>query len=201
MSQSIILASSSKYRATLLQQLLQPLGLNFIQSAPQIDETQITGERPADMAMRLSKSKAEAVAKQHPDSIIIASDQVPYHTAFDSILRKPENQENAVAQLLKCSGTNVEFFTGLCVLNPRHAENRLQICVEQFTVKFRTLSVAEIERYVAIENPIDCAGAFKVEGLGITLFERLSGSDHNALIGLPLIRLSYFLRRCDLQMP
>lgn len=202
---SIVLASSSKYRAALLSQLLRPLHTEFTQFSPDIDESAIAGESPHDMAARLSKNKANAVAMHFPDSIIIASDQVPFHPSQHSILRKPNADKNAlesaVAQLQRCSGTRVEFHTGLCVLHPNHADFGCQIAVEQFDVVFRTLELKEIERYVTIEKPFDCAGAFKVEGLGISLFERLEGKDHNALIGLPLIQLSHFLRNCELLVP
>ncbi|MEM0912194.1 MAG: Maf family protein [Pseudomonadota bacterium] len=201
MPQSIVLASSSNYRAALLRQLLAPVGLEFLQFAPDIDESQVGNEPASAMAYRLSQAKAKAALDSYPDSIIIASDQVPFHPRAGHILRKPGSEANAIAQLRACSEACVEFYTGLCVISPGQTNNQIQTCVEQFNVIFRALSNAEIERYVAIEKPFDCAGAFKVEGLGISLFERLEGRDHNTLIGLPLIQLTDFLRNCGLQIP
>ena len=146
---------------------------------------------------RLSREKARAVASEHPDALIIGSDQV---ACIDgTILGKPGNRERAVAQLQQASGNLVTFHTGLSLLNSR--SGRSQTLCEPFTVRFRHLGREQIERYVDAERPFNCAGSFKSEGLGIALFESLQGEDPNALIGLPLIRLVTMLNNEGIPIP
>ncbi|WP_444944124.1 Maf family protein [Microbulbifer sp. ZKSA006] len=181
----LILASSSPYRRSLLQQL----GIPFQQDSPHIDETPLAGEDAHALAQRLASEKARALRDRHPEALIIGSDQVA--SCRGQILGKPENRERAIKQLLACNGEKVAFHTGLSLLNSASGEQLS--CVETFTVYFRQLSNAQIERYVELEQPYDCAGSFKVEGLGIALFEKLEGKDINTLVGLPLIRLTAML--------
>lgn len=181
----IILASSSAYR----QSLLAKLGLSFVAIAPQIDESPCPDESPKDLAKRLSTQKALAIANQHPGSLVIGSDQV---ASIDGILLgKPGDFGTAKKQLKLCSGREVTFYTGLCVHNGQ--QNRTSTRVESFVVSFRQLSEQQIESYLHKETPLDCAGSFKSEGLGICLFTKLTGNDPNSLIGLPLILLNEML--------
>ena len=177
----IILASSSPYRQSLLQQL----GIEFECHSPDIDESALDGESPSALAARLAEQKAKAVAEHYPNALIIGSDQVA--SLDGNRLGKPGNHTNAFIQLQSCSGREVNFYTGLCLYNS--ATCKQQLSVETFSVVFRELSTVTIERYLNKEQPYDCAGSFKVEGLGISLFERLEGDDPNSLIGLPLIKL------------
>ncbi|EXJ14397.1 Maf family protein [Imhoffiella purpurea] len=180
-SPALVLASTSRYRRALLEQL----GLSFRTDSPEVDETPRPNEPPQVLVMRLAEAKARAVAERHPDALIIGSDQV---ACLDGdILGKPGTRDRAIAQLERASGRSVLFQTGLCLLDAR--SGRAQTLVEPFRVHFRSLSRARIEGYLDREQPYDCAGSFKSEGLGIALFERLEGEDPNALIGLPLIRL------------
>lgn len=191
----ILLASSSPYRGRLLAQL----GLSFIQASPDIDETAIYNETPYELVSRLSEQKAMALSQQYSGHIIIASDQVAI-TPNNIVLGKPGTADNACKQLTDVSGQKVSFLTGLCVLSPCGDNNgiwRKQMIVEPYYVYFRTLSQAQIRHYVKRENPLDCAGSFKSEGLGISLFEKLEGDDPNALIGLPLIRLCSMLENIN----
>lgn len=181
----LILASSSPYR----RQLLEKINLKVETIAPNIDESARHGEKPSDLALRLSKSKALAVANQ-ANGLIIASDQVA--CVNNILLGKPGTASNAIKQLSLSSGHTVTFHTGLCLYNTE--TQTMQATVVPFHVTFRTLTEHEIENYVAIESPLDCAGSFKSEGLGITLFERMQGDDPNTLIGLPLIELCRMLR-------
>jgi MAF protein len=187
----ILLASSSKYRAKLLAQL----GLDFVQAAPNIDESAIDKEMPHDMVSRLSEQKALVLSEQHPMHIIISSDQIAV-TQRNEILGKPLTRERAVEQIMQVSGQKLTFLTGLCVLSPlpNSADGwHKQLAVVPYYVHFRPLSLAQINDYITREQPLDCAGAFKVEGLGISLFEKLEGDDPNSLIGLPLIALCSML--------
>ena len=183
---TLILASSSKYRL----QLLNQIGLHPLCIAPDIDETPKPREPAEALASRLSAEKARAVAKAHHASIIIAGDQVC--DVDGAILGKPGNAETAKQQLTLCSGREVIFHTGLCVLNTTN--NKLQIYTERVLVEFRALSSQEISTYITKEPAFDCAGSFKMEGLGISLFKRIRSEDPNSLIGLPLIKLCEFLR-------
>lgn len=182
MSQTpLVLASTSPYRRALLERL----GLEFMTASPNVDETRRPGEPPQVLVLRLAEAKARAVAETHSGALIIGSDQVA--CLDDAVLGKPGGRTQAIAQLERASGRCVLFQTGLCLLDTR--DGRAQTLVEPFRVHFRALTRARIERYLDREEPYDCAGSFKSEGLGIVLFERLEGDDPNALMGLPLIRL------------
>ena len=171
--------------------LLEKLGIPFECAAPEVDETPQPGESPRHLVMRLAKEKAQSLAARYPTHLIIGSDQV---CVLDGeITGKPHTEENACQQLLRARGTIVTFYTGLALYNS--ATGHLQTECEPFDVHFRHLSDKEIEGYVRKENPLQCAGSFKSEGLGITLFERLEGRDPNTLVGLPLIALCQMLRR------
>jgi septum formation protein len=177
----LVLASSSPYR----KQLLQRLGQAFDTTAPDVDETALAGETPEQLVRRLAEAKAKAVAKEFPNALIIGSDQVA--VLDGKILGKPGNHDNAVKQLQQASAKTVHFLTGLCLFNSK--TGNIQLDVIPFKVVFRKLSNAQIENYLLTEQPYNCAGSFKSEGLGIALFEKLEGDDPNALIGLPLIKL------------
>lgn len=185
----LVLASSSRYRRELLEKLKHP----FSWQAPEVDETPLTGEKPDVLALRLAQLKAEALAKAHPNSLIIGSDQVA--SLDGKLCGKPGNKENALSQLKAASGKNVTFYTGLCLLNTN--TGRHYSAVETYNAHFRTLSEAQIEYYLDQDQPFDCAGSFKSESLGISLLERLEGDDPNTLIGLPLIRLTQLLSQAD----
>ena len=182
---NLVLASTSIYR----KELLARLGLPFDTASPAVDESPQAGESPEQLVGRLAESKARAVAKRHPNALIIGSDQVA--VIEGEILGKPMNHERAVEQLHKVSGKTLLFITGLCVYNSR--TGRSQVDTVPFTVVFRPLSDRQIENYLRREQPYHCAGAFKSEALGVALCERLAGDDPTALIGLPLIRLTGML--------
>lgn len=184
---NVVLASTSPYRKAILEKL----GIEFICVAPEIDETQLANETPEQLVVRLSEQKARAVAKQFPDALIIGSDQVA--VVDGKILGKPGNHETAVSQLKRAAGKRVSFLTGLCLFNS--ASQQSQLDVVPFDVVFRQLTEQQIENYLRIEQPYNCAGSFKSEGLGIVLFERLEGDDPNTLMGLPLIRLVRMLEK------
>ena len=189
----IVLASTSRYRAELLRRLLP----EFEQRAPGTDEGALPGEAPDARAARLAHAKAAAAAGGLHDALVIGSDQV---AELDGVpLHKPGNATNACAQLAACSGRTVHFHTALCLLDTRHGLHKQH--VDHTRVHFRTLDVAEVERYVAREQPLDCAGSFKCEGLGISLFERIDNEDPSALIGLPLIALARLLRAAGIAVP
>lgn len=185
MSLPILLASSSVYR----KQLLEKLQLPFECSSPDIDESILAGESPEDYVHRLAIEKAKALASDYPNHIIVGSDQCAVFESENQkiILGKPHTVENAIKQLTKTSGKQVTFLTGLCVFNSQ--SQKLLSLVEPFSVHFRDLNKQQIERYIEQEMPLDCAGSFKSEGLGIRLFKALEGRDPNSLIGLPLIAL------------
>ena len=177
----LILASTSPYRKALLERLQ----LEFECDAPDIDESPLAGEAVDNMVVRLARLKAEAVAGNHPDALIIGSDQ---SAVLDGhILTKSGNYDAAFRQLQRASRKRVVFQTGLCVLNTRtgHARTACVPCA----VVFKALTDRMIKRYLEKDQPYNCAGSFKSEGLGIALFERFEGEDPNALIGLPLIKL------------
>lgn len=186
----LVLASTSPYRSALLTKLQLP----FITDAPEVDETPLPGESATELVIRLATAKARALAARYPQHLIIGSDQVC--VVADSICGKPHTEENARAQLRAASGKSVVFYTGLALYDSR--QQQLQSLCETFTVDFRALSDAEIAHYVSREKPLNCAGSFKSEGLGITLFDRLSGRDPNTLIGLPLIALCEMLRKAGM---
>lgn len=177
----LVLASTSPFRRSLLERL----GVPFTTASPGVDEARQPGEAPQALVLRLAEAKARAVAKDHPQALIIGSDQVA--CIDEMVLGKPGNRERAIEQLTRASERRVVFYTGLCLHNA--VTGRTQTCCEPFRVDFRQLSRAQIEGYVDREQPFNCAGSFKSEGLGIALFERLEGDDPNALVGLPLIRL------------
>ena len=177
----LILASTSPFR----RELLQRLGLPFSVASPDVDERRLDDESPQTLVARLAQAKARAVAAEHGDGLIIGSDQVA--VLEGRILGKPGDHERAVEQLSAASGKAVTFLTGLCLLDA--ASGRTQVEVVPFGVVFRALSAEQIEDYLRREQPYNCAGSFKSEGLGISLFRRLDGDDPNALIGLPLICL------------
>lgn len=190
---SLILASSSPYRRTLLERL----GLEFEWVAPDATEGYQAGELPADRAARLSLAKALEVAARYPDAVVIGSDQVA--AAGSRILDKPGDGAKCRAQLLSLSGTSARFFTGCAVVKPAASVRLLHL--DTTTVYFRPITASEIDRYIEREQPLDCAGGFKAEALGITLFESIESTDPTALIGLPLIWLAGALRRVGFALP
>ncbi len=183
----LVLASTSPFR----RELLGKLGLPFVTAKPDTDETPLANEAPDDLVARLSLAKAKAVAADHPNALIIGSDQVAFCNG--QILGKPGNHARATAQLQLLSGQSVRFFTGLTLLDTR--SQRSETVVEPFDVHLRELTLGQIDNYLSREEPYHCAGAFKSEGLGIALFRRLEGNDPNALIGLPLIQLVSLLEK------
>ncbi|WFM72663.1 nucleoside triphosphate pyrophosphatase [Halomonas sp. CKK8] len=186
----LILASSSPWR----RQLLERLGIPYAWESPDIDETPRPGEAPEALVHRLALTKAERLADRFPDHLIVGSDQV---ALFDGeILGKPGDAAKARANLARFSGQRVRFLTGLALLDTARGNHR--VCHERYDVVFRQLGEGEIARYVEREQPLDSAGSFRMEGLGIALFERLEGDDPNTLIGLPLIRLCDMLREAGL---
>jgi len=177
----LVLASTSPYRRDLLSRLKIPFGV----CSPEVDETPLPGETPEQTAYRLAIAKAQSPSGDFPDALIIGSDQV---ATLDGLqLGKPHTHDNAVKQLTMMRGRSVVFHTALCLYNSR--TDSTQARVVPFTVQFRNLSDSQIERYLAKEQPYNCAGSAKSEGLGIALIEKMSGDDPNALIGLPLIAL------------
>jgi len=189
----LLLASTSPHRRLLLERL----GLPFSCTAPGVDETRSFREPVTELVRRLSRAKAEAVAPRHPGALIIGSDQAAERDG--EILGKPGDHAGAVAQLSASSGKYLKFHTGLCLLDTRNGSRHEYVDVTR--VIFRKLSQAEIERYLQAEKPYDCAGSFKSEGLGISLFDGIESDDPSALVGLPLIALSRFLRECGIALP
>lgn len=189
----LVLASTSPYRKALLERL----HLDFVTARPDADETPLSGETPEELAGRLAALKAHSLQADYPDSLIIGSDQV---STLDDLtpVGKPGTEERAVEQLREASGRIVLFYTGLCVLNTRtgDAEN----LVDRYEIQIRELTDEEIWAYIRKEQPLDCAGSFKSEGLGSALFTRHQGADPTSLIGLPLIALCECLRRQGVQV-
>jgi septum formation protein len=190
---SLILASTSRYRRALLERLALP----FQAVTPDVDETRLPNEPPEDMVVRLAAAKAAEVANRFPGALVIGSDQCAALGA--DVLGKPGSHEKARAQLGRLSGQRVTFHTGLCVIDG--ASGREWRDVVPFTVHMRDLEPDEIERYLRADQPYDCAGSFKSEGLGISLFRAMAGDDPTALVGLPLIRLCARLREAGLTIP
>ncbi|MFA5679255.1 MAG: Maf family nucleotide pyrophosphatase [Pseudomonas sp.] len=190
---SLVLASSSPYRRALLERLDLP----FICATPDIDETPVAGENAEQLTLRLALNKARALIDQFPEHLIIGSDQVLLLDGQP--VSKPGNHQAATTQLQRCSGRTVRFTTALCLFNS--TTGHYQLASEPFDVSFRELSPESIERYLHKEQPYDCAGSFKIEGLGISLFRALRGDDPNSLIGLPLIRLCEMLRKEGIALP
>ncbi|HRK38412.1 MAG TPA: Maf family nucleotide pyrophosphatase [Burkholderiaceae bacterium] len=188
----LILASTSPYRRELLQRLAVP----FSVQAPHVDEAVLPGETPAQTALRLAQAKAEAVAKVHPEAVVIGSDQVAELHGLP--LGKPGNHERATAQLRGMSGQRVVFHTALAVLCKQ--TNHAAVDIAEITVQFRSLTDAEIEFYLRQEQPYDCAGSAKSEGLGIALLNSISSDDPTALVGLPLIRTARMIRAAGIPL-
>jgi len=182
----LILASSSPFRKALLEKL----HLEFECDSPDIDETPRNNETIEEMVKRLAESKAQALAESHPNSLIIGSDQSA--SLHGNVLHKPGNFETAFEQLKAASGETITFYTGLCLLNTQ--TQHIETICEAYVVKFRLLTETEIENYLNREKPFNCAGSFKSEALGISLFESMQGNDPNTLIGLPLIQLCRMLK-------
>lgn len=189
----LVLASTSAYRRMLLERLRIP----FETARPEVDETPLPGEAPDATANRLALEKALAVAAGFEDALVIGSDQVAH--IGSEVFGKPGTIERAHTQLRRMSGQTVIFHTALALVNTRSGAQMVDNVPTE--VRFRTLSEAEIVRYVAKEMPLDCAGSAKSEGLGITLLDALSGDDPTALVGLPLIALSRMLREQGLELP
>ena len=192
MTPTVTLASTSPFR----KELLERLGIPFVTAAPDVDETPLANETAEALVRRLSEDKARAMAASYR-GLIIGSDQVA--TTDNNILGKPGTHERAFAQLQNLSGKRVTFQTGLCLLNTGTDET--QVDVIPYIVKFRQVGDDQIERYLQQEQPYNCAGSFKSEGLGITLFEYMEGVDPTALIGLPLIRLTSMLAQAGILLP
>ena len=189
----VVLGSTSRYR----RELLERLGLPFTVAAPHTDETPQPGETPRALALRLALAKARAVAQQHPDAVVIGSDQVA--DLAGQPLGKPGEHARAVQQLRQMRGQTVVFQTAVAVVCA--ATGFEQVDLAPVEVKFRDLSDAEIERYLRTEQPYDCAGSAKSEGLGIALLDAIHSDDPTALIGLPLIRTCRMLRAAGLVLP
>ena len=183
---TIILGSTSVFRKSILAKLNLP----FETAKPDIDETPLQNESPQALVERLAIEKAQAVAQQGVKGLIIGSDQVA--VCNGNILGKPHNFDNALKQLSSFSGKNVTFLTGLAVVDS--VTGKTTSLIEPFNVHFREITSEEITQYLHAEQPYNCAGSFKSEGLGITLFEKLVGDDPNSLIGLPLIKLVAMLK-------
>lgn len=189
----LVLASASRYRHELLSRLQLP----FSVAVADIDESAEADEAPQDLALRLSRQKAAAVAAAHPNALVIGSDQVA--VCKQQILNKPGDHATAVKQLTQSSGETVTFYTGLCLLNTKTKQEQTD-CVP-YQVHFRQLSPEIIERYLQLDKPYDAAGSFKAEGLGVVLFEKMQGDDPTALIGLPLISLTNMLLTAGVELP
>jgi len=187
----IVLASTSRYRCALLGRL----GIKFDTASPQVDEAPLPNERAHHLARRLAAAKAADIARRRPDAVVIGSDQVA--VLGDRILGKPGTLANARAQLERACGRDVAFLTAVSVHSPDAVASHLDIT----KVTFRDLTGAQIERYVAAEQPLDCAGSFKAEGLGIALFAQIEARDPTGLIGLPLIWLAEALRQLGYRVP
>lgn len=190
---TLILASASPYRRALLERL----GLPFRAEAANIEEQLQVDETPAEAVMRLARAKARAVLDRNPGAIVIGADQLAVRG--DEILGKPGDRAKAAEQLTRSAGCAVEFLTGVCVISsarPAEAEEHMDIT----RVVFRPLTPAQIRNYIERDQPLDCAGSFRAEGLGIALFERVDSQDPTGLIGLPLIWLSQALDRLELSV-
>jgi len=192
MTPTVTLASTSPFR----KELLQRLGIPFTTAAPDVDETPLANESAEALVRRLSEAKARAIASSYR-GLIIGSDQVA--ATGSKLLGKPGTHERALEQLRNLSGKQVTFHTGLCLLDTE--TDTVQVDVIPFSVKFRRLEDNQIERYLQRDQPYHCAGSFKSEGLGITLFEYMDGVDPTALIGLPLIRLTSMLMQSGIALP
>ncbi len=190
---AIVLGSSSRYRKSLLERLHIP----FIVDAPAIDEAPQANEQPIALSKRLALEKAQAVAQRHANAWIIGSDQVA--VCAGKVYGKPGTHDKAVVMLHELSGQRLSFHTALCLLNT--VTNQYQLDVVTIEAKFRALDSAEIEHYLRLEQPYDCAASARSEGLGITLLDYMRGDDDTALIGLPLIRLCAMFRHWGFTLP
>jgi len=190
----LILASTSRYR----KELLERLGVAFTVTAPAVDEATLRGETPSDTAHRLARLKALAVANQHRQAVVIGSDQTATLDGV-TVIGKPGTHARAVEQLRAASGRALVFHTGLSVVH-REAGFEHTLVVDTH-VRFRTLSDAQIERYLQREPAYDCAGSAKSEGLGISLLQAIEGTDPTALVGLPLIALTGLLAEAGIEIP
>lgn len=191
-SRRLILASTSPFR----RELLGRLGVAFETASPDVDESRRENESAIALVKRLSEAKARAIGASQ-QGLVIGSDQVA--TLGETVLGKPGSHERAMEQLRQLSGQSVIFQTGLCLLDTGNDTQQLDVI--PFTVHFRELDDAQIDRYLRHDQPYNCAGSFKSEGLGITLFERMEGDDPSALIGLPLIRLTAMLEKAGVFIP
>lgn len=187
MTRQLILGSSSKPRQALMQRLKLPFEIGI----PDVDETPLPDETAQQLVLRLAEVKARKVAKQYPNAVIIGVDQVGMLN--EEILCKPMTNTNAIQQLQKMSGKEIEFFIGLCVFDAKN--QMIQTELETFSVTFRNLTLSMIENYLQKEEVLHCAGSFKAEGLGIALVQEFHDTDFSALIGLPLIRLIRMLKK------
>ena len=188
---SLVLASTSRYRRELLERLRLPFEI----ARPEVDESPLPGERPETLAVRLADAKARAIAGARPGAWVIGSDQVA--DLDGTALGKAGTREGAVAQLLAMSGRAVAFRTAVCLVRDEVSFP----AVDTTIVRFRDLSPEEVARYVDAEQPLDCAGSFKSEGLGIALFEAIETRDPTALVGLPLVATAGLLRRAGFALP
>lgn len=186
----LILASTSPYRA----ELLQRLGLTFETAAPDVDETPLAGESPDTLALRLARAKAAAVAAAYPEAVVLGSDQVGQ--CAGRLLTKPGDKQRAVAELRALSGQPAVFYTAIAVQH----DDRCEADVVTTELRFRDISEAEARVYVERDEPWDCAGSFKAEALGIALFEQIRADDPTALIGLPLIATVSLLGRFGIKV-
>lgn len=191
-NRNLILGSTSAYR----RQLLERFHIPFTVQAPGVDETPLEGEAPKELALRLARAKALDVAKRHPGAVVIGSDQVA--DLHGKPLGKPGNHLNATRQLQDMRGQLVIFQTAVAVMCQETHFEKVELA--SVRVKFRNLSDAEIENYLRIEKPYDCAGSAKSEGLGITLLEFIDNDDPTALVGLPLIRTGKLLREAGIEL-
>ena len=189
----LILASSSRYRKSLLERLHLP----FESAAPDVDETPLQNEQPEQLTRRLALAKAQALQARYPAHLIIGSAQVVL--LDNELVSKPGTHAEAREQLTRSSGKTLTFSTALCLLNS--ASGKHQVAMEPYSVTFRELSNEQIERYLLQDKPYDCAGSFKSEGFGVSLIERMHGDDPNSLIGLPLIRLCQMLAQEGIYLP
>lgn len=188
----LVLASTSAYRRDLLRRLRLP----FDVARPEVDETPLANESPTTLVQRLARAKAAAIAAREDDAWIVGSDQVA--EIDGAALGKPGGREAAIAQLTAMSGRAIAFRTAVALA---HGDGRAMAALDTTTVNFRTLSDDEIERYVDAEQPFDCAGSFKSEGLGISLFSAIESQDPTALVGLPLIAVARLLREAGFEVP
>jgi septum formation protein len=193
---TLVLASTSRYRRELLERLRLP----FATAPPRVVEDSLAGEKPEDLALRLARLKAEAVAAAHPGAVVIGSDQVA--ELDGEYLAKPLTVERCIQQLQQSSGRSVRFLTAVHLIDGRgQGSPHVEAHLDNTAVQFRRLGLPEIRRYVEVDLPLDCAGGFKAESLGITLFEEIRSHDPTALMGLPLIWLSGALRRAGFAVP